>query len=150
MSFIRKSALIAFTAMASAVAFTAPMSAETPTSNFAIQTVQGPVASGEFQKKKYRIKGAWAIEARADGDYIVLSEDFKTKSGPDLKIFLSPKTVSDVTGTTAVDGSVLVSVLNTNKGAQEYRIPDGVNLADFQSVLIHCEAFSVLWGGGDL
>lgn len=81
---------------------------------------------------------------------IRFSDDFKTKKGPDLKIFLSPQTVGEVTGKTALDGAVTLGVLKSNKGTQDYVVPNGVSLANFSSVLIHCEAYSVLWGGGRL
>jgi hypothetical protein len=106
--------------------------------------------SGDFVKKKYNIKGDWQILQQNGQTILRLSDDFKTKKGPDLKIFLSPQSIADVTGQTATQGSVLVSALTSNKGTQDYIIPSHVNLADFQSVLIHCEAFSVLWGGGEL
>lgn len=106
--------------------------------------------SGDFVKKQKRLKGAWSVEQRGDQTVIVFADDFRAARGPDLKVFLSPKTVSDVTGKTAVDGSVLLGELTATKGTQEYVVPAGVNLSDFESVLVHCEAYSVLWGGGDL
>jgi len=106
--------------------------------------------SQSFVKKKYTIKGEWAIIEKEGQTLLRLSEGFKTKNGPDLKLFLSPSKVETLTGQTATDGSVLISALKTNKGSQDYIIPQSVNLAAFQSILIHCEAFSVLWGGGNL
>ncbi len=111
---------------------------------------QTQLQGGDFVKKQYSIKGDWQI-LQKDGQTILrLSDDFKTKKGPDLKIFLSPQTVANVTGTTATQGAVLLSELQSNKGGQDYVVPSTINLANFSSVLIHCEAFSVLWGGGDL
>ena len=107
-------------------------------------------SSGGWTEKDYAIQGTWSIEQRGDEQVITLSDDFSTKSGPDLKIFLSPKTVEDVTGKTATEGSVLVSVLKSNKGSQEYVLPADVDLKDYKSMLIHCEEYSVLWGGTDL
>lgn len=106
--------------------------------------------SGGFVKKKYNIRGDWQILQQNGQTILRLSNDFKTKKGPDLKIFLSPQSVASVNGNTATQGSVLISELSSNRGTQDYVIPSNVNLADFQSVLIHCEAFSVLWGGGSL
>lgn len=111
---------------------------------------QTQTLSGAFTKKKYSIKGDWQILQQGGQTIIRLSDDFKTKNGPDLKIFLSPQTVDAVNGKTATQGAVLVSPLNSNKGSQDYVIPANVNLSNFQSVLIHCEQFSVLWGGGSL
>ncbi len=106
--------------------------------------------SGDFVRKSKRLKGSWTVEQRGDKTFIVFSDDFRAANGPDLKIFLSPKSVSDATGKNAVDGSINIGELVKTKGTQEYEIPAGVNLSDFGSVLVHCEAYSVLWGGGDL
>jgi hypothetical protein len=115
-----------------------------------VNTTQTVSIGGDFTKKKYNIKGDWTIIEKDGQTVLRLSEDFKTKSGPDLKIFLSPKSVETVTGKTATNGSVLLSALHSNKGTQDYVIPATLNLGDFASVLIHCEAYSVLWGGANL
>ncbi len=41
-------------------------------------------------------------------------------------------------------------VLKTNKGGQEYEISAGTHISQFSTVLVHCEAYSVLWSGGTL
>ena len=45
---------------------------------------------------------------------------------------------------------MLLGALESTKGTQDYVLPEGVSLSDFDSVLVHCEQFSVLWGGGAL
>ncbi len=106
--------------------------------------------SGVFVKKSKKLKGTWEIVQRGDQTFIVFGDDFRAARGPDLKIFLSPMTLADVTGETAIDGALKLGELKKTKGAQEYEIPVGVNLADYSSVLVHCEAYVILWGGGDL
>lgn len=103
-----------------------------------------------FFKKKYKIKGTWSLSQRDGKSYVTFSDDFKTKNGPDLKIFLSPLSEADVTGKTALNGAINLGVLKNNKGAQEYEIPAGTNLSQFSTVLVHCEAYAILWGGGAL
>ena len=133
--------------LAGVVAFTPTSFAESsPTA----VTSATELPSGEFIKKKKRLKGAWEVVQRGDKTFIVFGEDFRAANGPDLKIFLSPQTVSDVTGKTAVNGAINIGELKSTKGAQEYEVPAGVDLSNFNSVLVHCEAYSVLWGGGDL
>ena len=123
---------------------TAPANAE-------IIMAAAPVNLGQsFVKKKYKIKGHWSVVQENGRTLIHFSDDFKTKNGPDLKVFLSPQSVGEVTGETVLDGAVTLGVLKSNKGSQDYLLPKGVSLANFSSVLIHCEAFSVLWGGGSL
>lgn len=106
--------------------------------------------SGDFVRKAKRLKGSWTIEQRGERTFIVFADDFRAANGPDLKIFLSPKSIAKATGKNAVDGSINIGELKKTKGTQEYEVPAGINLADFGSVLVHCEAYSVLWGGGDL
>lgn len=105
---------------------------------------------GDFVQKQKSIKGSWEIQQRGEQTVIVFGDDFKAKRGPDLKVFLSPNSVDDLTGKTATDGAVLISALSSNKGGQEYVVPEGIELSDYESILVHCEAYSVLWGGGDL
>ena len=146
---IRLSPLAAALAISlTGVAACAPAAfAETATASVA---VAAELPSGTFVKKKKKLKGAWEVVQRGDKTFIVFGEDFRAANGPDLKIFLSPQTVADVTGKTAVNGAINIGELKTTKGTQEYEVPAGINLDDFNSVLVHCEAYSVLWGGGDL
>ncbi len=107
-------------------------------------------ASGSWVDKKYSINGNWEVMQREDGNWIIkFDENFKTKSGPDLKVFLSPQSIDEVTGKTATQGAVLLAKLTNNKGAQEYVLPSNIDINDFKSLLIHCEAYSVLWGGAN-
>lgn len=103
-----------------------------------------------FIKAKYKISGDVTILEKDGMTILRLSEDFKTKNGPDLKLFLSPQMAGEATGQTATQGAVKLDVLRSNKGAQDYILPEGVSLADFNSLLIHCEQYSVLWGGANL
>ncbi len=107
-------------------------------------------APAAFQKKTYGLKGSITVEQRGSSTFIVFSDDFKTKRGPDLKVFLSRNDVAGSTGTNAVPASIRLGELKSNRGGQEYELPAGVNIADYGSVLVHCEAFSKLWGGADL
>ncbi|MEO1660939.1 MAG: DM13 domain-containing protein [Pseudomonadota bacterium] len=146
---IAKTTLAALAVGLSGMAACAPALAEAQ-SAVSIEQQVNHQTSGDFVRKSKRLKGSWTVEQRGDKTFIVFSDDFRAANGPDLKIFLSPKSVSDATGKNAVDGSINIGELQKTKGTQEYEIPAGVNLSDFGSVLVHCEAYSVLWGGGDL
>ena len=106
--------------------------------------------NGTWVDKKYSINGGWSIEKQGEQHVIKFSDDFKTKGGPDLKVFLSPQTIESVTGRTATNDSIMVSVLQQTSGAQEYVLPANIDISQFKSLLIHCEAYSVLWGGANL
>ncbi len=119
----------------------------------AVQTINTPVAAADgqtFVSKKYDVKGGWQLVEENGQTLIRFDKSFKTKGGPDLKVFLSPLSIDKVTGKTATDGSVQLGELQSTSGGQDYILPDGLSLTDFKSVLVHCEQYSVLWGGGDL
>lgn len=105
--------------------------------------------SGTWTKKENTINGSWSITESGDKKVISL-KGFKTASAPDLKIFLSPKSTSEVSSKNATKGSVLVAKLKTTKGDQSYTLPAGIDLSKYKSVVIHCQRFSKLWGVGKL
>ena len=108
------------------------------------------IKKGKWEKQNKSISGTFEIVKKDGGTYVVLSDDFKTKSAPDLKIFLSKKTVASVTGKNATKDAAFVAKLKKSKGGQSYKIPSSVNLDNYNSILIHCEEYGVFWGGSNL
>lgn len=106
--------------------------------------------TGSWVQKQKSIQGGWEVHKSGGKTIIRMQENFQAAGGPDLKVFLSKKHISKVTGQNATKGSVLLSPLKSTNGVQEYVVPDGVDLADYKSVLVHCVSFSVLWGGADI
>ncbi|CAN5422672.1 hypothetical protein BH23VER1_BH23VER1_11480 [soil metagenome] len=118
---------------------------------FALGTAFGEtVAEGSWTDKGYAVAGKWSIEKEGGKMVVKLDENFKTSSGPDLKIFLSPQTVASLKGGNATKGAVLVAPLKSTKGAATYAIPAGTDLSKFKAIVIHCEKFSKLWSAGAL
>ena len=105
---------------------------------------------GTWTKFKANTKGGWGITNTDGASYIEFDEAFKTKKAPDLKVLLSPRPIDQVTNRNALEGAVVVTELKSYSGAQRFRLPDGINLADYQSVLIHCEKYTYVWSGGSL
>ena len=108
------------------------------------------VASGEWTQKNYSTTGTWRVVQEEGQRYVELDAAFATQSGPDLKLFLSPTGLDDLTDQNATDASVFIGLLENNEGAQRFAIPDDVSLAEFDSLIIHCEQFSKLWSGASL
>ena len=81
---------------------------------------------------------------------VFLEPDFEVGPGPAFHVYLVPKATirssSDMKDVKFVD----LGGLRSFKGSQRYPIPDGVNLKDYPSVIIWCEAFSVLISPADL
>jgi hypothetical protein len=81
---------------------------------------------------------------------VFLEVDFEVGPGPAFHVYLVPKASirasSDLKDTMFVD----LGGLRSFKGSQRYPIPAGVNLQDYQSVIIWCERFGVLISPADL
>jgi hypothetical protein len=73
---------------------------------------------------------------------ILRLENFKATNGPDLYVYLA-------TNNSASD-FVNLGRLKGNIGNQNYDIPEGTDLSRYDTVLIWCKAFSVLFGGAKL
>jgi hypothetical protein len=70
-------------------------------------------------------------------------EDFKSTNGPDLYVYLS-------TDKGAATDFVNLGRLKGNIGNQNYDIPKRTDLSKYDTVLIWCRAFSVLFGSAEL
>ena len=78
----------------------------------------------------------------SNGTDILRLEDFNTTNGPDLYVYLSTdKSASDF---------VNLGKLKGNVGNQNYQIPQGTELEKYNTVLIWCQAFSVLFGSAEI
>src|ERR671918_2553382 len=76
------------------------------------------------------------------GGNVLRLEDLVVTNGPDLYVYLSTdKSASDF---------VNLGRLKANIGSQNYPIPAGTDMTKYDTVLIWCKAFSVLFGSVDL
>jgi hypothetical protein len=73
-----------------------------------------------------------------------LENNFEVGPGPKFHVYLVPE--ANVTTSTPVAQTMFVDLgrLKAFKGSQNYAVPAGVNLTDYQSVVIWCEQFGVL------
>jgi len=95
---------------------------------------------------KASVQGDWKI-IKADGKhYIELADNFKAKSGPDVKLFLSPTKASSVTGNNATKGSIFIKLINDFDGKARIELPANIDISQYQSLVFHCEEYSKLWG----
>ncbi|MGB8747198.1 MAG: DM13 domain-containing protein [Pseudolabrys sp.] len=81
---------------------------------------------------------------------VFLEPDFEVGPGPAFHVYLVPK--ASIRSTSDVKDLMFVDLgsLRAFKGSQRYPIPAGVNLKDYQSVIIWCERFGVLISPADL
>ena len=81
---------------------------------------------------------------------VFLESDFEVGPGPAFHVYLVPK--ASIRSTSDVKDVMFVDLggLRAFKGSQRYAIPVGVNLKDYQIVIIWCERFGVLISPADL
>ena len=77
-----------------------------------------------------------------DDSKILRLEDFKATNGPDLYVYLA-------TDEKATD-YVILGPLKANIGNQNYQIPEGTDLSKYDTALVWCKQFSVLFGHANL
>jgi hypothetical protein len=106
---------------------------------------QQVVHQGKWTAKGFDVDGTWKIIRDGGKTFVVLDDAFNTKSAPDLKIFLSPNAASGLDNRNATQGSALVAVLQSNRGAQRYEVPAGVDVSRYRAIVIHCEKYTKLW-----
>ena len=98
------------------------------------------------------LSGTWHIVMHGDGTRtLVLGEDFRANSGPDLKIFFSSLPLRRINGENAASAySVRIGRLKQPRGAQHYSLPESLDLDTHRTWVVHCERYAHLWGGVEL
>ncbi len=105
------------------------------------------VAQGQFTDADAIHKGSGraTLYRLQDGAHAIRFEEFRTTNGPALVVYLAkhpnPQSASDVTDVGFVD----LGKLKGNVGNQNYLIPAGTPVGEFNSVVIWCELFDVLF-----
>src|SRR5919108_1351060 len=90
----------------------------------------------------HNAEGQAKVIKLSDGSNFVRLEDFRSTNGPDLYVYLS----TDKGNFDFVN----LGRLKGNVGNQNYEIPQGTDLSKYDTVLIWCQAFSVLFGSAEL
>ena len=116
-------------AAALAVALT-PLSAP-----FAEDTIVG---TGTFTGRSgHETSGTVTVKRTADAVVVVLEEDFELDGAPDPKLGF---------GRSGYDRSSQFSVLHSNSGRQEYKLPASIDPSSYNEFYVWCERFSVPLG----
>lgn len=108
------------------------------------------VTQGGFLGADSFHQGSGSARIYQQGSQFVLRfEDFSVTNGPDLHVLLtrhpSPASRGDI-GEDYID----LGSLKGNMGNQNYEIPDDVDLSDYQSVVIYCVPFHVIFATATL
>lgn len=108
------------------------------------------LAQGAFYNIVHEGEGQAAIYQLADGLRVLRFEDFMVLNGPDLYVYLVPD--NPVPYAIGVDLPAYYDLgqLKGNVGDQNYELPAGLDLSQYQSVLIWCRAFKVPFAAAPL
>ena len=101
------------------------------------------LAKGEFHNAEKAGKGTATVYQLADGKRVLRLSDFATDNGPDLHVRLIAADDAKDTASVAKADYVEVAKLKGNKGAQNYELPENVELDKYRVVSIWCNRFSV-------
>lgn len=110
------------------------------------------LGTGQFKDADRAHKGSGDAKLlkRADGGVEIQLANFEVTNGPDLVVYVSSSAAieksSDVTDSTWTN----IGKLKGNKGDQVYPLPADVNIENVKSIVIWCEAFSVLFSSAAL
>ncbi len=89
------------------------------------------------------VGSATIYQLPAEGQ-VLRFEDFRSKNGPDLHVYLSTEApTSTFAGLGA--GEIHLGALKGNVGNQNYAIPADVDLSQYRSVVIYCVPFRVVF-----
>ncbi len=84
-----------------------------------------------------------------DHALVLRFEDFRATNGPELHVILSritPTEIFDGVGEDMID----LGPLKGNVGNQNYDIPAGTDISEYQSIVIYCVPFGVVFSSAEL
>ena len=105
------------------------------------------ISTGEFRDadRFHNGSGRATVYLLPDGEYLLRVEEFSVTNGPDLHLLLSghpdPGSRSEVKD----QGYIDLGKLKGNKGNQNYTIPTGTDVSQYQSVVVYCKPFHVIF-----
>ena len=109
----------------------------------------GPVAvkQGMFRDADsfHKGEGSATLYTLPDGSNVLRLEDFRVTNGPDLRVILASHPDPMSRGNVHSGEYVELGKLKGNIGNQNYTLPDGLSPDVYNSVIIYCKPFQVLF-----
>lgn len=112
-----------------------------------VTPIGGLSRSGTFSGNMgYSVSGAATLQQTGSTLKLIFGSNFQASNGPMLGVYLA-KTAS---GGLNAQNSLKLANLIQNSGAQEYAVPAGVAITDYNFVVIYCIPFNVRFGTAQL
>ncbi len=105
------------------------------------------IATGAFVDADVVHKGSGdaALYALDNGEHVVRFENFRVTNGPALVVYLAKHPSPSEASHVADGGFLSLGKLKGNVGNQNYAVPAGTDISEYNSVVIWCELFGVLF-----
>jgi len=108
------------------------------------------ILKGDFYNLGYDGAGEAAVYQLADSSRILRLQNFSVDNGPDLYVYLVPiDPVPNASGSD-IPGYYSLDRLKGNIGDQNYELPADLDLSQYKSVVIWCQAFAVPFAAAPL
>ena len=104
---------------------------------------------GSFGPRSHPAEGTAVVLTDGTQTFLRFDDDFATDNGPDLNVYLHTAGPDASVGD-LVDDFIDLGDLKGNIGAQNYVIPDDVDLDRYSTVSVWCVRFRVVFGTAEL
>lgn len=110
------------------------------------------LSSGQFDviDRIHQGEGTATLFQLPDGRRVLRFEQFNVTNGPDLYVYLSAHPAPRDSAQLHEGAAFEVGRLKGNIGDQNYELPDNLDLSQFESVVIYCRRFSVVFSTAEL
>lgn len=98
----------------------------------------------------YQAEGSASIYQLSEAQRVLRLENFNITAGPDLRVILSQHEAPRTSAETLLPSYLDLGALKGTTGAQNYEIPEGEALDDYQSVVIYSMSLNVVYGTATL
>ena len=105
---------------------------------------------GSFVTHEHDTSGVARLVTYPDGRRVLELVDLATSDGPDLRVWLTDREVTDDWRVFDDGRWTELGPLKGNRGNQVYTVPDGLDLDAYRSVAIWCRRFAVSFGAAEL
>jgi hypothetical protein len=112
-----------------------------------VSDTPGRLKAGRFRDvdPRHRGSGTATIYRLPDDSHALRLESLDVTKGPDLFVVLSPHPDPSTSDEVMSEGYLLLEELKGTKGDQNYALPAEIDPLQFESVVIYCRKFSVLF-----
>jgi hypothetical protein len=108
------------------------------------------ILKGAFYNLAHISAGEVFVYQLADSSRILRLQNFSVDNGPDLYVYLVPIDPVPNTSGSDIPGYYSLGRLKGNIGDQNYELPANLDLSQYKSVVIWCQAFAVPFAAAPL